>query len=130
MTTVALPLALVVVLLAAPVTASAANDTDARAEARTRFDRGLRLFDEGDSAGALAEFKRAHELVPNQLVLFNIGLVYAALARPVEATDALDRVLRDPAGLTRREAGARAPHARRAGGADRAARRHQRTCPA
>ena len=65
------------------------------AEARERFDRGLRLFDEGDSAGALAEFKRAHELVPNQLVLFNIGLVYAALGRPVEATDALDAVLRD-----------------------------------
>ena len=124
MTTVVVPLALVVVLLAPPVTASAASGTDARAEARERFDRGLRLFDEGDSAGALAEFKRAHELVPNQLVLFNIGLVYAALARPVEATDALDRVLRDPGATARREAGARAPHARRAGGADRAARRH------
>ena len=99
MTTVVVPLALVVVLLTPPVTASAANATDARAEARERFDRGLRLFDEGDSAGALAEFRRAHELVPNQLVLFNIGLVYAALARPVEATDALDGVLRDPGAL-------------------------------
>jgi hypothetical protein len=77
----------------------ATDDVQARAEARERFDRGLQLFDEGDSAGALAEFRRAHELVPNQLVLFNIGLVYAAQGRPVEATDALDRVLRDPGGL-------------------------------
>jgi hypothetical protein len=60
----------------------------------------LRLFDEGDSAGALAEFKRAHELIPNPLVLFNIGMVYAALGRPVEATDALDAVLRDSGRLT------------------------------
>jgi hypothetical protein len=99
MTTAAVPLALAVILVASPATAMAANGVEPRAEARERFDRGLRLFEEGDSAGALAEFKRAHELVPNPLVLFNIGLVYAALARPVEATDALERVLRDPGGL-------------------------------
>jgi hypothetical protein len=29
-----------------------------RNEARSRFDRGLSLFEDGDNAGALAEFKR------------------------------------------------------------------------
>jgi hypothetical protein len=72
---------------AAPVAA------EVRAEAAARFDRALRLFDQGDNAGALAEFKRAYDLVPNRLVLTNIGLVYAALGRPVEATDTLDRAL-------------------------------------
>ncbi len=65
-------------------------DDAARAEAAHRFDRGLQLFDSGDNAGALAEFKRTYEILPNPVVLYNIGLVYAAMARPVEATDALE----------------------------------------
>jgi PEGA domain len=69
-------------------------------EARERFDRGLKLFNEGDNAAALAEFKRAYELIPNQLVLFNIGLVYAAMNRPAEATDALSKVIADPGNLS------------------------------
>jgi hypothetical protein len=68
----------------------------AKTEARDRFDRGLRLFNDGDNAGALAEFKRAYELIPNTLVQYNIGLVYAAMGRPVEAVEALDKVLADP----------------------------------
>ena len=110
----------VVPLLAGARPVMAADDAKARAEAHERFDRGLRLFEEGDNGGALAEFKRAHELVPNPLVLFNIGLVYAALGRPVEATDALDRVLRDAGRLpadrlqlaqrTRQEQAARIAH--------------------
>ncbi|HEX3343086.1 MAG TPA: PEGA domain-containing protein, partial [Polyangiaceae bacterium] len=35
----------------------------------------------------------AYELIPNSLVLYNIGLVYSAMGRPVEAVDALDKVL-------------------------------------
>ncbi len=72
----------------------------ARAEARERFDRGLRLFNGGDNAGALVEFKRAYDLVANTLVLYNIGLVYAQTGRAVEATDALDRVLSRPGELS------------------------------
>jgi hypothetical protein len=71
-----------------------------RREARERFDRGLKLFNEGDNAGALAEFKRAYELIPNSLVLYNIGLVYSAMGRPVEAVDALDKVLAGTGALT------------------------------
>lgn len=66
---------------------------DAKAEARERFDRGLGLFEKGENAAALAEFKRAYELIPNPVVLYNMGLVYAATNRPVEASDALERYL-------------------------------------
>ena len=69
-------------------------------EARNRFDQGTQLFNEGNPAGALPEFQRAYELTGNQVVLFNIGLVYAAMNRPVEAVQALDKVLSNPADLT------------------------------
>lgn len=67
-------------------------DAAAKAEAAKRFDRGLQLFDEGDNAGALAEFKQVYTTMPNAVVLYNIGLVYAAMGRPVEAVDALKQV--------------------------------------
>jgi hypothetical protein len=110
---------LVLTQLASPCRADAATDKT-RAEARERFDRGLQLFNEGDNAGALAEFKRAHELVPNKIVVFNIAMVYAAMNRAVEAVDALDHLLADPASLdkdrlarakaTRAEQGRRVAH--------------------
>lgn len=79
---------------AAPATAAPAAPADAvKSEARERFDRGLGLFEKGDNAAALAEFKRAYELIPNAVVLYNMGLVYAAMNRPVEAADALERYL-------------------------------------
>ena len=62
-------------------------------EARERFDQGLKLYNEGDAAGALAEFERVYELVPNVTVLYNIGRVYVKLNRPVDAVRAFDEVL-------------------------------------
>jgi hypothetical protein len=82
------------------VLAQPAQTEDVKNEARERFDRGLRLFNDGDNAGALAEFKRAYDLIPNSTVLFNIGLVYAAMGKPVESVDVLDRVVADPGGLS------------------------------
>jgi hypothetical protein len=78
--------------LLSPSLASAADPPpDAKkAEAASRFDRGLQLFDDGDNSGALAEFKRTYELMPNPMVALNIGLVYAAMGRPVDAVDALE----------------------------------------
>jgi len=64
-----------------------------KAEAARRFDRGLQLFNEGDNAGALAEFKQTYAIMPNPIVLYNIGLVYAAMGRPVDAVDALSAVV-------------------------------------
>jgi hypothetical protein len=77
-----------------------APDAATKADARQRFDQGLRLFEKGENAAALAEFKRAYDLIPNLLVLYNIGLVYAAMDRPVEAVDALDKVVEGTTGLT------------------------------
>jgi PEGA domain len=65
----------------------------AKTEARERFNQGLRLFETGENAAALAEFKRAYDLIPNVMVLYNMAFVYAAMNRPVEAADALDKVL-------------------------------------
>jgi hypothetical protein len=99
--------ALAFVLAAAQVSVALPRTAAAQApamapkdEARERFDRGLKLFNEGDNAAALAEFSRAYDLIPNQLVLFNIGLVYAAMNRPAEATDALNKVVADPGNLS------------------------------
>jgi hypothetical protein len=61
-----------------------------KAEAASRFERGLKLFNAGDNAGALAEFKRIYEIMPNPVVLYNLGLVYAAMGRPVDSVDALE----------------------------------------
>jgi hypothetical protein len=79
---------------------SSAPSPAALEEARNRFDQGTQLFNEGNPAGALPEFQRAYELTGNHVVLFNIGLVYAAMNRPVEAVEALDQVLSNPADLT------------------------------
>ncbi|HXK18864.1 MAG TPA: PEGA domain-containing protein [Polyangiaceae bacterium] len=72
-------------------------DAASKADAAKRFDRGLTLFDEGDNAGALAEFKQVYSTMPNPVVLYNIGLVYAAMFRPVEAVDALKQVVNESA---------------------------------
>jgi hypothetical protein len=77
----------------APAPDAKKPDDAKKAEAAQRFDRGLELFDQGDNAGALAEFKRTYEILPNPVVLYNIGLVYAAMNRPVEAVDALDQAV-------------------------------------
>src|SRR4051812_20384545 len=60
-----------------------------KTEAADRFDRGLALFDDGNNAAALAEFLAAYELVKNPVVRLNVGLVYAAMGRSVEAVDVL-----------------------------------------
>lgn len=72
---------------------------EARREAAERFDRGLKLFNQGENAGALVEFKRTYELTGDPSTLFNIGLVYAELKRPVDAVDALDALLKSTAKL-------------------------------
>jgi PEGA domain len=73
--------------------------TAGRAEAAERFDRGMALLEEGDNAGALAELTRVYALAPHPQVLFNLGLIHAAMGRPVEATRTLDEVLAAPGAL-------------------------------
>jgi hypothetical protein len=74
--------------------AAQADALDAsRTEAAERFDRGIHLVDAGDLSGGLAEFLRAYSLVPAPTVLYNVGLVYAAMNRPVDSARALDKAL-------------------------------------
>ena len=71
----------------------------ARSEAAERFDRAIHLVNAGDLAGGLVEFLRAYTLRPSAIVLYNVGLVYAALNRPVEAVHALERAVSGPEAL-------------------------------
>lgn len=79
--------------------AVAQEPSDPKTEARERFGRGLRLFNDGDNAGALAEFERAYAISPHAFVLYNIGLVHSAMGRSADAADALGRVLANPGNL-------------------------------
>jgi PEGA domain/Tetratricopeptide repeat len=75
-------------------------ETRPEVEAKERFGRGIDLYAQGDYGGALAEFKRAYDLAPYAVILYNLGLTYAALGRPVEATDTLQRVIDKPGSLS------------------------------
>ena len=77
-------------------TALAQTRSPAEQEAAERFDRALRLVNVGDLSGGLAEFQRAYALVPSPVVLWNLGLVYVALNRPVDAVAAFEKVLEEP----------------------------------
>jgi hypothetical protein len=96
-----LALGIIVSSLAAGARAQTAPlSAEARKEAAERFDRGVRLFNQGENAGALVEFKRTYELTGDPSTLLNIGLVYAELKRPVDAVDALSTLLKSNAKLT------------------------------
>jgi hypothetical protein len=98
---IALALAGAAISLSVPCEAQAPGPTqEQKDEARGRFDRGISLFNEGDNAGALAEFSRAYDLFPSPIILFNIGLVHAAMNHPVQALDTLDKVLAAPGSMS------------------------------
>ncbi|MGE0791811.1 MAG: PEGA domain-containing protein [Sandaracinaceae bacterium] len=82
-------------LLAFAAGPARAQDGRGEAEARTHFQRGVDLFDEGRLLEALSEFEEAHRLSANARILFNIGQLHAELGRSVEAVDALERFLRE-----------------------------------
>jgi hypothetical protein len=44
-------------------------------EAQSRFRRGVKLYEDGDTAGALAELTRAYRLIPNYKILYNLGQI-------------------------------------------------------
>jgi len=62
-------------------------------EAKTRYLKGVDLFDEGDYQSALIEFRRSYELVPNFNVLYNIGQVHFQLADYANALKTLQQYL-------------------------------------
>lgn len=64
-------------------------------EAELRFQRARQLFDEGDYALALVEFKRAYDLSPNYRVLFNIAQIQIQLLDYASAQLVLEKFLSD-----------------------------------
>jgi tetratricopeptide (TPR) repeat protein len=80
---------------AADTTASPAPSAEAVAEAGQRYDRGLKLYSEGEYRLAVIEFERTYELVPDYRVLYNIGQVRIQLGNYARARLALERYLRE-----------------------------------
>lgn len=69
----------------------------AAAEAEQHFSTGVKLFQAQNFSGALAEFEESYRLRPSASSLQNIALCQRALFRYVEATDSLERMLREHA---------------------------------
>jgi hypothetical protein len=85
------------------VSAAAHADSPSPAvEASRRFKSGVAFYKERNFAAALVEFKRAHELVPNYVVLYNIGQSARELKDYAGALDAFEKYLA--------EGGAKAAH--------------------
>jgi tetratricopeptide (TPR) repeat protein len=92
-------LVLSLALACAAATAHAQQDDPRMAEARARFDPAIAIFDQGDYAGALAEFERIHQLLEGHprrfFVLYNIARCQEALFRYDAAIDTYERYLRE-----------------------------------
>ncbi len=78
----------------------AAQTEDAKAKAKARFVRGIDRMEAEDYAGAVGEFERAYEHAPFAVILFNLGIAYAKLDRPVKAVEVLERVVAEPGSLS------------------------------
>ena len=88
----ALRLLLLLALALGSVGTARASD-DARAAARSHFERGNELAGNGAYEAALAEFRQAYETSPHFAVLYNVGLCHVALGRPVEAIEVFRKYL-------------------------------------
>jgi hypothetical protein len=98
----ALSLLALMISLEALASSAHAAPTDAKArkameEASTHFRRGVKLFEEGDAAAALVEFKRANEIAPNWSVLYNIAGCYYQLGDYAHALTTYEQYLKDGA---------------------------------
>jgi hypothetical protein len=78
-----------------PAPSTAASPPASAAEASKHFDRGVKLVDDEDWAGALVEFERAYEIFPNYRVLFDIAQCRYQLHDYPGALKAFQRYLAD-----------------------------------
>src|SRR5512139_2669744 len=79
----------------APVPEADAQPACSRDDAKSRYLKGVELFEEGDYQAALIEFKRSYECVPNFNVLYNIGQVYFQLQDYANGLKTLQQYLDD-----------------------------------
>jgi hypothetical protein len=82
-------------LLAPAPAAAQLTQGEARREAGTRFNEGLRLLRTRAWAGALTEFEAAYRLLPDYRVLPLIAECHEGLRHSAEAAQALERYLRE-----------------------------------
>ncbi len=94
-------LALIAALTAQSLPALADKDTKPlpseaqKAEARARYERGLKLYDQGAYEAALVEMRRAYELHPTFKILYNLGLIHKQLNDHAAALDAFNGYLNE-----------------------------------
>ena len=91
---------------AAPAAPTSAPDADAdpkKAEARSHFETGLKLFNDQSYDAALAEFKQSLASFPTRSALQNAAVTLKKLKRFDESADAFDRLLVDYPNLTPEE---------------------------
>lgn len=81
-------------LISVPVSAAAQNDPS-KTQAKALVQEGAKLFDRGDFAGALARFDEAYAKFPNAIIQFNRAQALRSLGRIVEASDAVERFLKE-----------------------------------
>ncbi len=74
--------------------ASAQPDGDIT-EAKSRYARGVELYQEGSFEAALVEFERSYDLAANYRILRSIGLIHVELRNYVKAQMALEKYLAD-----------------------------------
>ncbi|MBK7580568.1 MAG: PEGA domain-containing protein [Myxococcales bacterium] len=71
------------------------SKADDQAEARTRYKKGLDLYEEGAFDAALTELQRAYDLAPSYKILYNISLVYLQINDHAGALRSFKKYLAD-----------------------------------
>jgi hypothetical protein len=79
----------------APAAFAQAPPPPSKEDAGASWERGLTFFRDKDYVAAMVQFKRAYELDPNWMVLFNIGQTANELKSYAEALTALERYLKE-----------------------------------
>ncbi|MBI2391581.1 MAG: hypothetical protein HYV09_18480 [Deltaproteobacteria bacterium] len=89
-----LAMSLAMVSAAAPTRADKPSPSEAqKAEARARYERGLKLYEQGAFDAALVEMRRAYELSPSYKILYNLGLIHRQLNDHAAALEAFREYL-------------------------------------
>lgn len=91
----ALSTLLLLASLGSSAVALAGNSPEALAEGRSRFERGVEFYKEGDFRAALIEFKRAYDAAPNYKVLYNIAQTSLELQDYAAALKNFEKYLAD-----------------------------------
>lgn len=91
---VAVVVSVAMLAAAAPTRADKPPPSEAqKAEARARYERGLKLYDQGAFDAALVEMRRAYELSPSFKILYNLGLIHRQLNDHAAALEAFREYL-------------------------------------